>query len=195
MARDLGGHSMSTRIKAAGVGALAAIATSVAIPALTGAQASSAGSAQAAHARLGASQANQIPAIERARVHALVDADTATARRMMASDFQAVTPSGDTLSLHDYLGSVAAGVIDYRVFKPVSRVVVRSYGDAAAIRYKVSFDLVAGGTKGVHVVHKGWITELWERHAGRWLLVWEHATAIPNNFGLFIQSIEPPKHS
>ena len=185
---------MNTRIQVLTAGALTAIAASVAIPQLTGAQASPARSAHVAHARPSASQANQIPAIERARVHALVDADTATARRVMATDFQAVTPSGDTLSLHDYLGSVAAGVIDYRVFKPVSRIVVRSYGEAAAIRYKVSFDLVAGGARGVHVVHKGWITELWERHAGRWLLVWEHATAIPNNFGLFIQSIEPPKH-
>jgi hypothetical protein len=59
----------------------------------------------------------------------------------------------------------------------------------AALRYKVSFDLVAGGTR---VTHKGWITELWERHNGSWQIVWEQATAIPNNFDLFLQSIEPP---
>ncbi len=183
---------MNTRIQALTAGALAAIAASVAIPALTGAQTSPARSAHVTHARPGASQADRLPAIERTRLHALVDADTATARRMMASDFQAVTPSGDTLSLDDYLGAVAAGVIDYLVFKPVSRIAVRPSGDSAAIRYKVSFDLVAGGTR---VTHKGWITELWERRAGRWLLVWEHATAIPNNFDLFLQSIEPPGHS
>ena len=48
------------------------------------------------------------------------------------------------------------------------------------------------GPGGTRVTHKGWITELWERRAGRWLLVWEQATAIPNNFDLFLQSIEPP---
>jgi Domain of unknown function (DUF4440) len=183
---------MNTRIQALTAGALAAIAASVAIPALTGAQASPARSAQVAHARPGASQADQLRAIERTRLHALVDADTATARRRMAGDFQAVTPSGDTLAREDYLGAVAAGVIDYLVFQPVSPIAVRRSGDSAALRYKVSFDLVAGGTR---VTHKGWITELWERRHGHWQLVWEQATAIPNNFDLFLQSIEPPGHS
>ena len=183
---------MNTRIQALTAGALAAIAASVAIPALTGAQASPARSAHVAHARPGASQADQLRALERTRLHALVDADTATARQLMAGDFQAVTPTGDTLARKDYLGAVAAGVIDYLVFEPVSRIAVRRSGDSAALRYKVSFDLVAGGTR---VTHKGWITELWERRDGRWLIVWEQATAIPNNFDLFLQSIEPPGHS
>jgi hypothetical protein len=179
---------MNTRIRALTAGALAAIAASVAIPALTGAQASPARPAHVVRAQLGASQAERLRAIERTRLHALVDADTTTARRLIASDFQAVTPSGDTLSRADYLGAVAAGVIDYLVFQPVSPIAVRRSGDSAALRYKVSFDLVAGGTR---VTHKGWITELWERRDGRWQLVWEQATAIPNNFELFLRSIEP----
>ena len=190
MAREQGGNAMNTRIQALTAGALAAIAASVAIPALTGAQASPARSAHVAHARPSASQADQLRALERTRLHALVDADTATARSLMAGDFQAITPTGDTLRREDYLGSVAAGVIDYLVFEPVSPIAVRRSGDSAALRYKVSFDIVAGGT--TRVTHKGWITELWERRDGRWLIVWEQATAIPNNFDLFLQSIEPP---
>ena len=62
-------------------------------------------------------------------------------------------------------------MIDYLVFEPVSRIAVRRSGDMAALRYKVSFDLVAGGTR---VTHKGWITELWERRNGRWLIVSVH---------------------
>jgi hypothetical protein len=181
---------MNTRIQAVTAGALAAIAAGVAIPALTGAQASPA--RPAAHKRPIASQADQLRAIERTRLHALVNADTATAGRLMASDFQGVTPTGDTLRRTDYLGSVAAGVLDYLVFEPVSRIAVRRSGDSAALRYKVSFDIIAGGPGGTRVTHKGWITELWERRAGHWLLVWEQATAIPNNFDLFLQSIEPP---
>jgi hypothetical protein len=183
---------MNTRIQALTAGALAAMAASVAIPALTGAHASPARSAHLARARPGASQADQLRATERKRLHALVDADTATARRLMAADFQAVSPAGATLLRRDYLGAVAAGVINYLVFKPVSRIAVRRSGDMAALRYKVSFDLIAGGTR---VTHKGWITELWERRDGRWLIVWEQATAIPNNFDLFLRSIEPPEHS
>jgi hypothetical protein len=113
----------------------------------------------------------------------------------MAGDFQAVPPSGDPLKRKDYLGAVAAGVIDYRVFEPISRIAVSRSGDSAALRYKVSFDLVAGGPGGTRVTHKGWITELWERRHGRWQIFWEQATAIPNNFHLFLQSIEPPEQS
>src|SRR5436309_1057608 len=183
---------MNNRIRALTAGALAAIAASVAIPAITGAQASTAHSTRVAHARQGASQADQLRAIERRRLHALVDADAATARGLMAEDFQAVPPSGDPLARKDYLGAVAAGIIDYLVFEPVSRIAVRRSGDLATLRYKVSFDLVAGGTR---VTHKGWITELWERRNGRWQIFWEQATAIPNNFDLFLQSIEPPRRS
>jgi hypothetical protein len=183
---------MTTRTRTLTAGALAAIGASFAIPALTGAQASPAPSANIARARPAASQADQLRGLERRRLHALVDADTATAGGLMAGGFQAIPPSGDPLARKDYLGAVAAGVIDYRVFKPVSRIAVRRSGDMAALRYKVSFDLVAGGTR---VTHKGWITELWERHDGRWQVVWEQATAIPNNFDLFLQSIEPPGQS
>jgi Domain of unknown function (DUF4440) len=192
MAREQGGNAMNTSIRALTAGALAAVAASVAIPALTSAHAPPARSEHPAHARLGASQADQLRATERRRLHALVDADTATARGMMAKDFQAVPPSGEPLTRKAYLGSVAAGVIDYRVFKPVSRIAVRGSGDIGALRYRVSFDLVAGGTR---VTHKGWITELWERRHERWQIVWEQATAIPNNFDLFLQSIEPPAKS
>ena len=183
---------MNTRIQALTAGALAAVAASVAIPALTGAQASPARAARVAHAQPAASQADQLRAIERRRLRALVDADTATAGGVMAENFQAVPPSGDPLARKDYLGAVAAGVIDYLVFEPVSRIAVRRSGDSASLRYKVSFDLVAGGTR---VTHKGWITELWERRHGRWQIFWEQATAIPNNFDLFLQSIEPPGQS
>ncbi len=183
---------MTTRIRVLTAGTLAAITASVAIPALTGAQASPARAAHVAHAPSNTSQADQLRALERRRLHALVDADTATAGGLMATDFQAIPPSGDPLERKDYLGAVAAGVINYRVFEPVSGIVVRRAGDMAALRYKVSFDLVAGGTR---VTHKGWITELWERRDGSWQIVWEQATAIPNNFDLFLQSIEPPGQS
>lgn len=183
---------MNMKIRSLTAGALAAITASVAIPALTAAQASPARSAHVSHTRSGKSQADQLRALERRRLQALVDADTATAGGLMAKDFQAIPPSGDPLARKDYLGAVAAGVIDYLVFEPVSRIAVRRSRDMASLRYRVSFDLVAGGTR---VTHKGWITELWERRNGNWQVVWEQATAIPNNFDLFLQSIEPPKQS
>jgi hypothetical protein len=137
----------------------------------------------------GSSEANRLRAIERTRLHALVAADTATARKLIAPDFQLVNPGGGTSGREDYMDALDAGAIDYRVFEPASPIAVRLYGNNAALRFQVNFDLVVGGD--THVKHPGWITELYERRHGHWQIVWEQATAIPNNFDLFVQSIEP----
>jgi hypothetical protein len=135
------------------------------------------------------SEADRLRAIERTRLQALVDADTATARKLIAPDFQLINPGGGVSGREDYMQAIDAGVIDYLVFEPVSPIAVRLSGDSAVLRYQVSFDLVVGGD--THVTHQGWITELYERRHGRWQIVWEQATAIPNNFDLFIESIKP----
>ena len=135
------------------------------------------------------SQADQLRATERTRLHALVVADTATARKLIAPDFQLINPGGGTSGRDEYMDDIKAGVIDYLVFEPSSPITVRLYGDSAALRYQVSFDLIVGGD--THVTHQGWITELWERRQGRWQIVWEQATAIPNDFGKFVESVEP----
>lgn len=135
------------------------------------------------------SQADRLRAIETTRLQALVDADTATARKLIAPDFQLINPGGGVSSREDYLEAVEAGIIDYLVFEATSPIAVRLSGDSAALRYQVSFDLVVGGE--TRVTHQGWITELYERRHGRWQIVWEQATAIPNDFGLFLESIKP----
>jgi len=61
-------------------------------------------------------------------------------------------------------------------------------GDAATLRYRTAFDLVVGGT---HLTHEAWTTALYERRDGRWKIVWGQSTAIPNDLGLFIESIKP----
>ena len=149
-----------------------------------------AGAVTASHGTAkGSSEADRLRAIERTRLHALVVADVTTARRLMAEDFQAINPAGGELTREDYLASVQAGDIDYLVFEPVSPIVVRLAGDSASLRFEVDFDLVVGGTR---LTHQAWITELYERRHGHWQIVWEQATAIPNDFGLFVQSLLPP---
>jgi Domain of unknown function (DUF4440) len=128
---------------------------------------------------------------QRARLRALVAADTKTAGRLLAPDFQLVNPGGATSGRDDYLASLAAGDIDYLAFQPTSPIVVRRSGDAAALRFQVHFDLVVGGS--LRVTHEGWITELYEQRNGRWQIVWEQATAVPNRFDQFVESIQPPE--
>jgi hypothetical protein len=133
-------------------------------------------------------QADRLRAIEQSRLRALVDANATTARKLIANDFQLINPGGGDLGREEYLAAVAAGDIDYLVFEPISPIDVRIYGNAAALRYQVRFDLRVGGLR---LAHDGWITDLYERRAGDWQVVWEQATAIPNDFGLLIQSLKP----
>jgi len=118
----------------------------------------------------------------------VVDADTATARKLTAPDFQLINPAGAALSRDNFLGGVEAGVIDFISLEPSSPIAVRLSGDSATLRYQTAFDVVAGGT---HVTHQAWTTALYERRNGRWQIVWGQTTAIPNDLGLFIESIKP----
>jgi ketosteroid isomerase-like protein len=134
------------------------------------------------------SEGDQLREIERTRLQALVDADIATARPLMAPDFEVINPGGAVSGRDDYMDALEGGVIDYLVFEPASPITVRRSGDSAALRFQARFDLVVGGD--TRVTHRGWITELYERRDGRWRIAWEQATAIPNDVGLFVESIK-----
>lgn len=134
------------------------------------------------------SQAERLRAIATARLQALVDADTATVRKLIAPDFQLINPAGVPLSRDELLGGVDAGVLDFVAIEPSSQIAVRLSGDSATLRYQAAYDVVVGGS---HVTHEAWTTELYERRDGRWLIVWEQTTAIPNDVGLFLESIKP----
>jgi hypothetical protein len=134
------------------------------------------------------SQANRLRAIETTRLQALVDADTATARRLTAPDFELINPAGSPLSRDDFLGGVRAGVIDFLSIRPSSPIAVRLSGNSATLRYRTTFDLIVGGT---HLTHEAWTTALYERRNGRWRIVWEQTTAVPNNPDLFLESLGP----
>ena len=134
------------------------------------------------------SQADRLRAIEQKRTHALVDADTVTARKLMADDFQLINPAGDPQSREQLLGAVKAGVLDFLADTTAGPITVREYGNAAVLRYESKFDLVIAGTR---LTHKAWSTELYERRHGRWQIVWEQTTAIPNKPDLFLESLKP----
>ena len=133
------------------------------------------------------SQTERLRAIETTRLEALVDADTAILRKLIAPDFQLINPAGVPLSRDELLGGVDAGALDFVAIEPRSPIAVRLSGNSATLRYQSAYDVVVGGT---HVSHEAWTTELYERRDGRWLLVWEQTTAIPNNLDLFLESIK-----
>ena len=117
----------------------------------------------------------ELRATEGGRLRALVARDVQAADAFHADDYELITPSGATLSKADYLGQVASGEIQYRVFEPVSPIAVRSYEGAAILRYGVHIDIEwDGGGEKVDL----WHTDLYELRDGRWQAVWSQATRI-----------------
>jgi hypothetical protein len=135
------------------------------------------------------SEVHALQTTERARLQALVAGDVESARRMMAADFEVINPAGGSASRAEYLDALGSGALDYRVFEPASPIAVRVADDSATLRFRARFDLDVGGSR---VQHQGWVAELYERRSGRWQIVWEQATAIPNDTELFIRSIQAP---
>ena len=117
----------------------------------------------------------ELAGLERRRLKALVEADIDTAEDIHAEGFQLVTPGGDAYSKSEYLGMIERGEIDYLVWEPVD-IDVRVSGDAGCLRYRSKLNIIVGGSE----VGLGdyWHTDYYERHQGRWQVVFSHATAI-----------------
>jgi RNA polymerase sigma-70 factor (sigma-E family) len=113
---------------------------------------------------------------EKSRLDALVAADMPVVEQLYADDLQLVPPTGYPLTRAAYLAAVASGDLDFRTFEPVSKIQVRLYADSAVLRYKVHIDVVA--TPADRITHGGWLTCLYEKHDGRWQVVWEQMTAV-----------------
>ena len=120
-------------------------------------------------------QADSIRSIERRRLRALVQGDTAVANRLHADNFQLINPAGLTLSKAQYLGGIATGFIDYLVWDPDS-IAVRLYDNVAVIRYSSHLEIVVQGQK--YPLTRYWHTDVYERRVGQWQVVWSQATEI-----------------
>ena len=116
---------------------------------------------------------DEIREIERARLHALVEADMETANRLHADDFQLVSPSGRTYSKEEYLSGVASGDIHYLLWEADPEIAVRLHGQAADIRYRSQLQIVFRGRESIGFY---WHTDTYEKNNGQWQVVWSQAT-------------------
>jgi ketosteroid isomerase-like protein len=119
-------------------------------------------------------EAEAIRQLERERLGALVNADVQRARELHSEEFQLVNPRGETLTKDQYLGGIKSGQLDYLLWEPVSPIVVRLHGDAAVIRYRARLEIVVDGQRVPEAQY--WHTDFYEKHAGKWQVVWSQAT-------------------
>ena len=119
--------------------------------------------------------ATHIVETEHRRLRALVDRDLDLARSLHSDDYELVTPGGRTLTREEYLGEIASGTIDYRVFEPEGELAIRFWGHAAAVRYRVHIEVSFDGQLDSDFF---WHTDIYELRDDRWQAVWSQATRI-----------------
>jgi hypothetical protein len=122
-----------------------------------------------------APEADELRAIERRRLAALVSGDSETAAALHAEDYELITPGARVYSKAAYLGDIASGDLDYEVFEPASEMRVRIVGDAGITRYRATIKFPDRDAVTV------WHTDFYERRDGRWQAVWSHATQVPTD--------------
>ncbi len=103
-----------------------------------------------------------------------MEVDLTVADRRHADDFQLINPIGSVLTKASYLGAIASGYFNYRIFEPESAIAVRLYGDVAMIRYRSRLHMSLDGEVGA--VKHYWHTDSYELRDGRWQAVWSQAT-------------------
>jgi hypothetical protein len=124
-------------------------------------------------------EAEQVRAVERERLRALVSADMPVAEALHAADFQLVNPHGPTLSKDQYLRGIASGAISYRRFEPVSQIGVLTAGELAVIRYQSQIDIEVQGQR---ELLRCWHADCYRRGQDGWQALWSQATAIESSW-------------
>jgi hypothetical protein len=119
--------------------------------------------------------AAEIEEIERRRLRSLVERQMDLARTLHADDYELITPGGRAMSKQEYLDEIATGELDYRIFEPEGPLSIRSWGVAAAVRYRVHIDVVFDDQ---HDSDYFWHTDIYELRDEGWQVVWSQATRI-----------------
>ena len=124
------------------------------------------------------SLADEVIALERRRLQALVNGDIAVAATLHAVDYQLIPPGGGALDRDGYLGMIERGEFTYDVFEPASEIAARVHQDLVALRYHARIEAHWDGG-----IDRGtfWHTDLYERRDGSWQAVWSQATRIPES--------------
>ncbi len=118
--------------------------------------------------------ADELRTIERTRLRALVEVNLDVVESLHAESYQLITPSGNAMSKADYLGAIASGELDYRVFEPVSEIAVWGDDQIALLRYRARIAF-HGRDREPFLC---WHTDCYENRDGTWLAVWSQATTI-----------------
>jgi hypothetical protein len=121
---------------------------------------------------------DDLVALEKRRLRALVDADASTLDALHAPEFVLIHPGGGAWTKETYIGGVLSGTIDYRRFEAASAMEVMIDGGLAVLRYRSAIDIHVQGQEAGAL--RCWHTDCYRRadDGAGWRAVWSQATEI-----------------
>jgi hypothetical protein len=120
--------------------------------------------------------ADRLRELEARRLRSLVEGDMPTAEALHAAEYQLINPFGTPLTRQEYLGAIATGQLDYRVFEAMSEVAVLVGSDLGCLRYQANIDIRS--STGDSDSGAFWHTDVYQRRGGDWSAIWSQATRI-----------------
>lgn len=124
----------------------------------------------------GPSVEDEIRAVERERLEAMVAADTRTLDRLLAVDLHYGHSNGVAHSKPELLAVLADGSLDYVTLRPRAAD-VRTRGDTALVNGTLDMEAIAGSRRVQTPLR---FLAVYERRDGRWQLVAYQSAAIAN---------------
>jgi len=114
--------------------------------------------------------AEEIQRVDRERIQAQVNADSATLDRIYADDFIGIGPSGTLRTKKDVLADFASGSLKFQSIT-TDDVRIRVYGNAAV---ETGLSTMKGQDAEIVVPEENRFTRVWIKQGGRWRLVANH---------------------
>ena len=112
--------------------------------------------------------------LERERVEAMLQADTAFIERHYADDYLSTSAAGIVRSRPEVVADFRSGALRYESMTH-DEVRVRLYGGTAIV---TGFDTVRGRDRGQDLSGRRRFTRVWVKQGGRWRLVSNHASRL-----------------
>lgn len=116
---------------------------------------------------------DDLVAVERARLRAIVDADEPVLLDVHHPDFVLCNPSGAIWDRPTYIGGLCDGSVSYSRFEPVTPIEVLRDENLALVRYRSLIDLTTP-TGGGHL--ECWHLDAYVRAGTAWRCRWSQAT-------------------
>ena len=115
---------------------------------------------------------SEILEIEAATRYAQLTGDTDFFERLLADDFQFITPQGKVVGKREDVDQYKSGQVKLNVVEVTERT-VHCYGATAIVRFKVKFEGRAGK---YDFSARYFFTRVYVKDAGRWQMVAGHST-------------------